>query len=214
MGELCIQDGEKFLLIGDSITDCGRREAAAPFGAGYVALLRDLVISRWPERGIAWVNKGIGGHKVTDLQERWKDDVIREAPDWLSVKIGINDLHSYLWDRQNGVSPARFRDSYREILDRAKEQVSPRLVLITPFYISADHSGQSLRSTVLGLLPEYLTIVEEMASEFEARLVQLQPVFERQLQYRPAEEFCPEPVHPNRSGHLLIADEVLRVLCG
>jgi hypothetical protein len=52
-----------------------------------------------------------------------------------------------------------------------------------------------------------------MAQKFGARLVRLQPMFERQLQHSPAETFCPEPVHPNRTGHLLIAHEVLRVLC-
>ncbi len=52
-----------------------------------------------------------------------------------------------------------------------------------------------------------------MEKSFGARLVRLQPVFERQLQYRPAEEFCPEPVHPNRTGHLLIAEAVVRTLC-
>jgi len=213
MRDICVQDGQKLLFIGDSITDCGRRDTAAPFGNGYVALLRDLVLSRWPDRGIVWVNKGIGGNKVTDLRDRWEDDVIREAPDWLSVKIGINDLHNYLGDRQNGVSPARFRDVYAEILSRAAASVKPKLILITPFYISADRSGQSFRSTVLGLLPEYLQVVEDMAQQFGARRVRLQPMFEEQLRFRPAEEFCPEPVHPYRTGHLLIAQEALRVMC-
>ena len=213
MGELCVQDGQKFLLIGDSITDCGRRGEAAPFGTGYVALLRDLVTGGWPERRITWVNKGIGGNKVTDLRDRWEDDVIAEQPDWLSVKIGINDLHTWLWDKQNGVSPARFRDTYREILTRTREKTKAQLLLIAPFYISADRSGQSLRSTVLDLLPEYTGLVEEMAKEFGTRLVQLQPMFARQLELRAAEDFCPEPVHPNRSGHVLIAQEVLKALC-
>jgi lysophospholipase L1-like esterase len=213
MGDLCVQDGQKFLLIGDSITDCGRRDAAAPFGAGYVAMLRDLVIGRWPERRITWVNKGIGGNTVLDLEMRWQDDVIREAPDWLSVKIGINDLHTYLGDPTHGVSPPRFRETYDRLLARTKADTAAGLILITPFYISIDRAGQSFRSRVLELLPEYLGIVEDMAKRHHARLVRLQAVFEKQLQYRSAEEFCPEPVHPNRSGHLIIAQEVLRVLC-
>ena len=213
MGDLCFQDGQKVLFIGDSITDCGRRDAVPPLGDGYVSLLRDLITGGWPERSITWVNRGIGGNKVTDLRERWEDDVIGEAPDWLSVKIGINDLHNYLADKQAGVSPARFRATYEEILARAAAGIKPHMVLITPFYISTDHSGQSARSVVLDLLPEYIAIVEEMAQRFQARVVRLQPMFERQLRYRPAETFCPEPVHPNRTGHLLIAQEVLRVLC-
>jgi len=212
MGDLCFQDGQKVLFIGDSITDCGRRDVAAPLGDGYVSLLHDLVVAGWPERSLTWVNKGIGGNKITDLRERWEDDVIREKPDWLSVKIGINDLHTYLGDQQNGVSPARFREAYHEVLTWATTKITPQLLLITPFYISRDRAGHSWRSLVLNLLPEYIGVVEEMATEFGARLVRLQPMFERQVDYRPAETFCPEPVHPNRTGHLLIAREVLRIL--
>jgi len=213
MADLCLQDGQKVLFTGDSITDCGRRDVAAPLGDGYVKSLHDLIIGAWPERRITWVNKGIGGNKVTDLRDRWEDDVIREAPDWLSVKIGINDLHNYLADRQNGVAPDRFRETYDAILTRAAATIKPRMILITPFYISDDRSGQSFRSIVLNLLPEYVATVEDMARKFGARLARLQPTFERQLKHRPADTYCPEPVHPNRTGHLLIAQEVLRVLC-
>jgi len=213
MSDFCFQDGQKVLFIGDSITDCGRRSPAAPLGDGYVSLLHDLVIWRWPERSINWVNKGIGGNRVTDLQFRWEDDVTREQPEWLSVKIGINDLHSHLLDMEGGVSPTKFREVYDEILSRAAAETEARLVLITPFYISTDRSGQSFRSRVLETLPEYISTVEAMAAKYEARLVRLQAMFQEQLKHRPPDVFCPEPVHPNRTGHLMIAQEVLRILC-
>ena len=34
----------------------------------------------------------------------------------------------------------------------------------------------------------------------------------RQLQYRDADTFCPEPVHPNQAGHLVIAQALMDVL--
>jgi lysophospholipase L1-like esterase len=213
MSDVCFQGGDKVLFIGDSITDCGRRDVAAPLGDGYVRLLHDLIVGEWPERDIAWVNKGIGGNKVTDLQLRWEDDVIREAPNWLAVKVGINDLHTHLMGDPMGVPPERFGEVYDEILARAAAATSAKLILITPFYISTDRSSRSFRSTVLEVLPSYISTVEAMAQKYAARLVRLQPMFERQLAYRPAETFCPEPVHPNRTGHLLIAQEVLRTLC-
>ena len=36
--KLAIQDGQTVVFIGDSLTDCGRREEAAPLGAGYVSM--------------------------------------------------------------------------------------------------------------------------------------------------------------------------------
>jgi len=213
MADLCFEDGQEVLFIGDSITDCGRRDAAAPLGDGYVNLLRGLVIWHWPERRIAWENRGIGGNKITDLQARWEEDVIAEQPDWLSVKIGINDLHQHLAATPVGVSPAKFREVYDDILGRAAAKTKAKLVLITPFYISSDHSGESFQSQVLKILPDYIATVEAMAEKYHARLVRLQPMFEQQLKHWPADTFCPEPVHPNRVGHLLIAQQVLKVLC-
>ena len=83
MGALWIEDGQQVLFIGDSITDCGRRGSEAPLGNGYVRIFTELVTARWPERRISYVNKGIGGHKITDLKERWRDDVLFHRPEVL-----------------------------------------------------------------------------------------------------------------------------------
>jgi lysophospholipase L1-like esterase len=212
MHDLKIQHNQKIVLIGDSITDCGRRDSAAPYGDGYVSILRDIAIAGWPERDITWVNKGIGGDTVVNLRARWQQDVIDEKPDWLTIKIGINDLGCYLSGVPEAVAPPVFREVYEEILTRATTEITPHIVLITPFYMSTDRSGTTAESRMLDLLPEYLTVVEQMATQFGLPIVHLQPVFERQLAHRPASAFCAEPVHPNRTGHTIIALELLKAL--
>jgi acyl-CoA thioesterase I len=212
MSDLAVQDGQTLLFIGDSITDCGRRDVAAPYGNGYVSLLIELVAARWPERDIRYINKGIGGNRVTDLRARWQDDVVRHRPEWLSVKIGINDLHSYLGGAPDGVSPALFRELYDSILAEAAEAFSPQIVLIDPFYLSTDTSGASFRSKVLETIPEYIGVVHDMAAKHGARLVKTHEIFQRQLTCREPDVFCPEPVHPYRSGHLIIAEALLDAL--
>ena len=214
MSEFPVQDGATFLLIGDSITDCGRRGGEMPLGSGYVRNFVEIVTARHPERRIAWINKGIGGNTILDLSERWADDVIREKPNWLSVKIGINDLHGHLRGGEHGVSPERFRELYTRILTEAKEAFDHELVLIDPFYISNQPSAESLRAQVLALLPEYLGVVEELAGTFGARRLQTHELYARHLAYRESEVFCPEPVHPNRTGHFLIADALYDLICG
>lgn len=81
MGDLAVKDGESLLFIGDSITDCGRRVENAPLGDGYVSLLSELVTAQYPQKKIRIINKGIGGNRVTDLADRWEDDMIRYQPD-------------------------------------------------------------------------------------------------------------------------------------
>src|SRR4051812_30904703 len=83
---------QKILFAGDSITDAGRRSLAAPYGEGYVSMVRNFVLARYPELGLTFVNRGVAGDTVRDLDARWERDVIAERPDWLAVFIGINDV--------------------------------------------------------------------------------------------------------------------------
>ena len=79
--------------------------------------------------------------------------------------------------------------------------------------MSRDFSGGTFQSQVLGILPRYLETVHKMSDKYGTKLVRTHDMFQRQLQYRDASIFCPEPVHPCPVGHLLIAVELFKVLC-
>jgi acyl-CoA thioesterase-1 len=210
---LMLRSGETILFIGDSITDCGRRGADRPLGNGYVKLFADLLTIREPAKHINIINKGIGGNKVTDLHARWTDDVLRHKPDWLSIKIGINDLHSGLTDPTNGVTPERFESHYDDILSRTRKALPEcRILLIDPFYISQERSPNSWRKTVLDTIPAYIRIVHAMSRKYRTRLVKTHEIFQNLLKHHEADTFCPEPVHPNLTGHLAIAMAVYAAL--
>jgi lysophospholipase L1-like esterase len=211
MSDFAIRDGQTVVFIGDSITDCGRRTEQAPYGGGYVKLAIDLITARYPERKIRYFNEGIGGNTVEDLRNRWHDDVLFHNPDWLTVKIGINDLHRTFGDPAS-LPPEKYERLYREILQTTKEKTEAQMVLIDPFYISADTDGGSFRNTVLRVLPDYLKVVEKLAGEFNTLHVRTHEKFVEQLKHRPADVFCPEPVHPYLSGHLIIALALLEAL--
>lgn len=213
MTDFVVQDGQTFLFQGDSITDAGRRDAAAPYGGGYAGLVREIITGLYPDRQITFINKGIGGHTTAELKERWDDDTIRLQPDWMSVLIGINDIHRHLFnpDPALQISPAQYRDNYEWLLQRVTKETPAKLVLLEPFYISLS-SRDTARKLVLDGLPEYIQVVHDMSAKYGARLVKLQEMFQQHLTYRDADEFCPEPVHPHRGGHLVIALEMLKAL--
>jgi len=208
-----IRPGQKVLFIGDSITDCRRRSEFIPLGNGYVRQVRDLIVARYPKHDVTVVNTGIGGNTVRDLRDRWTDDCIRHRPDWLSVKVGINDLHRWLRQGDAPVTPAEFAELYDEILARARRETSAKLILIDPFYCSTDRDSGSFRSRVLQHLPKYLRTVQRMAAKYRARHVRTHRLFQELLKRHRADHFCPdEPVHPNASGHLVIAHAWLTAL--
>ena len=205
------KNGETIVFIGDSITDCDRRSGSFPYGNGYVKMAIDLITAAHPEKSFTYFNRGISGDNVEGLHNRWYDDLILLKPDWVSILIGINDLGSFLVDA-NSLPPDKYEKLYRAILTRTKQETKAKLILLEPFYISHDFTGDGFRSRYLKTIPDYIKIVRRLAGEFDAALIKTHDIFQEQLKYRPADTFCPEPVHPNATGHLLIAHELLKAI--
>ncbi len=209
-----IKSGEKVLFIGDSITDCGRRDSERSLGNGYVKLFSDFLIACEPEKRVTIINKGISGDNVVGLLNRWTDDVVRHRPDWLSIKIGINDLHWHLRDPANGISPEKYEEAYRKIMQRTRECLPRcRILLIQPFYISRESDRDSFRRSVLEVLPRYLKIVERLSRQYKTRLLKTHDMYQKLLKYYEPDTFCNEPVHPNLTGHVAIASAVYDIFC-
>ncbi len=206
---LAIPRGQTVLFTGDSITDCGRRKEHQPLGCGYVRMAVDLIRAEQPDDDRAWVNTGIGGNTVRMLFDRWTDDVIRYRPDWLSVMIGINDCNRWLSGGENAPSPEEYAELYETILDRATRETGAKLVLMQPFYISSASAGDvahGYRGRVMEALPKYIEATDRLAARFDARLVRTHEMFQRQLDAgRTVSDFGGDPVHPNQTGHLLMA---------
>ncbi len=208
-----IADAQTLVFIGDSITDCGRRQDAPPLGRGYVKLASDLITARYPQRRITFHNRGISGNVVTDLLDRWDRDVIALEPDWVSVMIGINDANRRFRENPDEHVPQEmYRRGYEQFLTRTAERTGARLVLMDPFYITTDADPQSDRGVIFRAINDYIAVVREVARRFDAVRVPMHDVFQRHLEHRPADAFCPEPVHPNRTGHMVIAHAWLRAM--
>ena len=207
MSNLLFQSGDKVLFIGDSITDCGRRGDHAPLGHGYVRKITELITAKYPERDIAYVNKGIGGDIVEGLENRWDTDVIDEKPDWLSVKIGINNASRQLGEGiSNEVYLPDWEACYRRILTRVKNELDIPLFLFEIFYIEEDVENPRPLA-----VDAYNASIHKLADEFDARLIQTNDTFDNAVAARPGALWTTQDgVHPNAEGHTLMALEFLK----
>ena len=208
MSNLLFKSEDKVLFIGDSITDCGRRGDHAPYGHGYVRKITELITAKYPERDITYVNKGIGGDIVEGLENRWDTDVINESPDWVSVKIGINNANRQL---NQGVSNEDYLPEweacYQRILTRVKNELDAPLFLFEIFYIEED--VENPRPVAVD---EYNACIHRLAERFDARLIQTNEAFDRAVAARPGALWTTQDgVHPNAEGHTLMALEFLKL---
>lgn len=201
-----LQTGQTLLFIGDSITDCGRRDNCAPLGCGYVKRFRDLLTVLEPQKKVNIINKGIGGDRAPGLRDRWSDDVLRHKPDWLSVLIGVNDLCHTL-DGGAKVTPELFEEAYDGFLSLTKAKL-PRtqILLLDPFLICLPSTPSSKRQVMLDHLPKYIRVVHKMARQYKTRHIKTHEQFQALLKHHETDTFCPEPVHPNDTGHLALAE--------
>ncbi|CAM3442264.1 SGNH hydrolase-type esterase domain-containing protein [Deinococcus saxicola] len=202
-----LKAGYKIVFIGDSITDAGRTGGSDEYGDGYVARVRELLLARHPERHLTVVNRGVSGDTVRHLAQRWERDALAERPDWLSVKIGVNDVWRMFNAQPDEAVPAdEYAATLRELLGHAADAGS-RIVLVTPFLIEPD------RADPMRLMVEqYAAIVAQLAVEFAAPLVRLQPAFDMACQVTPPHLWAHDRVHPTPVGHTLIALEWLRTV--
>lgn len=214
-----LEKGYTILFQGDSVTDCGRsRDTDADFlakiGPGYPRFVVTRLLTEYPNYGFKFVNRGISGNKVYQLQERWKEDCIDIKPDVLSILIGVNDYWHTLGAGYTG-TPETYETSYRELLTDTKSKLPKvKIIICEPFaLVGVGAATEQWRTD----MPKYQNIARKLAEEFGATFVPMQTVFneaEREgLKYGiPSNFWTNDGVHPSTAGHVLMANAILEVL--
>jgi len=204
----------KLVFIGDSITDCERARPVGEglFGAtgkGYVSLVEGLLGAIHPAHAIRVVNMGTSGNVVTDLKARWQTDALDLKPDWLAIMIGVNDVwrqfDSYR-QTEIHVSPETYAQTLDEIVAQARPRVKG-LVLMAPFYIEPNRADAMRRR-----MDEYGAIVKKTAATHDALFIDTQAAFDAVIQHVHANALAWDRVHPNNTGHDIIARAFLNAV--
>lgn len=212
--DMKIQDGQRLVMIGDSITDVGRARPIGEgkgdaLGRGYVSLVDAMLQATYPDRAIRITNMGISGNTVRHLKERWQTDVLDLNPDWLSVKIGINDV----WRQFDSPSmPERsvyieeYEDTYRELLEKTRSRLKG-LVLMTPYFLEPNKEDPMRK-----MMDQYGEVVKKLAAEYDAILVDTQQAFDEYMKHVSPLALCADRVHPSLAGHAVIAKAFLNAI--
>lgn len=211
---MLFEKGQKIVMIGDSITDCGRKRPygegrGEDYGKGYVAIVNALLQSTYPELNLRVINMGISGNTVRHLKERWETDVLELKPDWLSIMIGINDVWRQ-YDLPAMPETHVYLDEYESTLRELVQQTKPMLkglVLMTPFYIEPNRNDR-MRQT----MDRYGETVKRIAEETGAVFVDTQAAFDQLLEHIYPAALAWDRVHPNMTGHMALARAFLHAV--
>lgn len=196
--------GARLLFQGDSITDMnwGRNQSDRNhyLGHSYVYLIAARLGVDMPEAQLDIYNRGMSGHTVADLRERWQKDAIEMEPDVLSILIGTNDVG-------RGVGERDFETDYREILDASrKSNPDLKLVLLDPFVLRVGSlKGGKAWASRRSATDKLGAVVRQLAKDYDAVHIKTQEVFDAAAKAVTPEHWIWDGVHPLPQGHELIA---------
>ena len=186
------------LFQGDSITDGNRGRNADPnhvMGHGYAFIIAAKYGSLLAERNLTFLNRGVSGNRVSNLQDRWQKDALDLKPDVLSILVGINDANG-------GVSAAEYEERYDQLLATTVAALPKiQLVICEPFRLPVNDQVKAFQA-----------IASRLAEKYHAPLVRFQHVFEEANQRVGGKYWIWDAVHPTYSGHQLMADEWVRTV--
>jgi lysophospholipase L1-like esterase len=206
-----LRKGQRLVMIGDSITDCERKYPYGEglfqgVGKGYVAIVDAMLQAAYPELSVRVTNMGISGNTVRDIKERWQTDVLDLNPDWLTIMIGINDVWRQ-FDQpaipESHVSLEEYEQTLEELVRLALPGLQG-LVIMSPFYLEPN-SGDPMRSQ----MDEFGRAAHRVAERVGARFIDIQAAFANHFNYMHPTALASDRVHPNMTGHLLIARALL-----
>ncbi|MBX2816934.1 MAG: SGNH/GDSL hydrolase family protein [Saprospiraceae bacterium] len=197
---------------GDSITDAHRDKAryyandARGMGNGYVMLTAAELLGTEAAQDVKIYNRGISGHKVFQLANRWDIDCLSLKPTVLSILIGVNDFwHTLDWN-YDGTAKVYERD-LRALLQRTKEELPDvKLIMGMPFAVK----GGTAITSKWDAFTAYQDACQEIALDFNAAIVPYQRIFDEALDEAPVSYWCPDGVHPSMAGAYLMKEAWMR----
>ena len=196
------------LFQGDSITDGNRGRSPDPnhiLGHGYQFIIAAKYGAALAERNLTFINKGISGNTVLDLEKRWQKDALDLKPTVLSILIGVND-------NGRGIPMEQYEQVYDKLLTDTKAALpNVKFILCEPFLLPVGKRKEGFDASFENIKKRQ-AIVAKLAEKHHAVLVHFQKVFDDACKRAPADHWIWDGVHPTYSGHQLMADEWIKTV--
>jgi len=211
---MLIGKNERLVFTGDSVTDVGRAHPIGEgrdhsLGDGY-PLLVDAIIRAWtPDYPIRVTNMGVSGYRSRDLLNGWQTECLDLLPDWVSICIGINDCwrkYDVPFQKERAIGLEEYEENLRIIIDRTLPRVKG-IIMCTPYYLEPNRQDP-MRAD----MDRYSDVCRRLAAEYSFPLVDFQAAFDEALKYIYPSTFTWDRIHPNPSGHMVMAKAFLKAI--
>lgn len=210
--KVTLNEGDVILFQGDPITDARRNKekkfadrANEPrgLGDGYPLRISGQILRNHPTKRLKCFNRGISGHKVPNLQKRWKKDCLDMKPALLSILIGVNDI----WHKMNGRYDGTvedYRTGFTDLLAETKQALpNVQIVVCEPFALRCG----AVKDSWYPEFDQRREVAAEVAAGAGAIWVPFQSMFDAAIAAgSDPRVWAADGVHPTIAGHTLMAE--------
>jgi acyl-CoA thioesterase I len=167
--------------------------------SAYPHLLLEGLKERFPFAVINVIVTAIGGENSEQGAQRFEAEVLCHRPDVLTIDYALND---------RGIGLERAERAWRAMIEQSLQR-GVRLILLTPTHDQfALRSGDASTSEALD---QHAALVRCLADEYSLGLADSDTAFDRYIgESGHLFDLLSHVNHPNRKGHQMVADEILR----
>ncbi len=194
------------LFTGDSITDCDR---ARPIGDGFGYMGNSYVsrifVDTWadfPENKIRYLNSAISGNTSKQLLDRFDEDVLAYAPDYVCIMIGVNDVWRHFDGSQLSqtlIEPEETAANMEKMICKVLEQ-GAKPIIISPYFLDRNHENPMRR-----MVDEINALYKALAEKYNIGYIDVQTPFDHYLKTGSSYILSNDRVHPKAAGISLLA---------
>lgn len=211
----------ELVAFGDSITAGSQIGRTPDPSIVYHKQWHEMLASRYPALNLRIENRGVPGDRIHDAHERVDVDVINASPDIVIVAFGINDT----WLGPDMID--QFESEYIRLIDRIRASLtSTVIVLMTTnmyaFEVAPDaldlawFARDTARYQNDGWTDLYMNRVRQIAQSKGLPLADGYKEWEdaRKAGIDTDTLLANKANHPNKAGHRLLADSLMRLFDG
>lgn len=204
-----LKDGDRVVFYGDSITDQRL----------YTVITETYVVTRYPNMKVSFVHSGWGGDKVSgggggSIDERLHRDVFPYDPTVVTLMLGMNDG---LYRAETEANDRVYFDGMRHIVESLKaNNRSVRIVLIQPSAYDDVTRLPSFPGGYNEVLLSFSKWLANYATQNNLETADLNRPLTAMLRSaneispEDAKKIIPDRIHPGFSGHLIMAEQLLK----
>lgn len=194
------KDGDKVVMMGDSITEQYL----------YSSYVEAWTLTRFPAWNITFLNVGIGGDRSTGGNNRFKRDVLPNAPTAMTVDFGMNDGGYRLFDEAGFKT---YMGGLQGIATQAKA-ANIRVAWCTPSPVEKREDGPALQGYNETLEKYSEGVKQNAAANGNALFIdQFHPfvaTIDKVRSADPKNRISGDAVHPGSPGQSLMAWSILK----